>query len=183
MLKIWNHQQLNQSTETRNMFSVKVVCDVLSDGTSLIVCMCSCRRRVLSSWRRMLISAVTSSSRLKCKLPINNSDSRLLILINHKLYYWVWQREPVLSPSHLFFFFCQGGFVQDLRGGRLRLLCGDEPRRSSAIHRQEDESTHSVSSSSRDRKHKPFFLLLWFYTCSKLKTTTTALTSHVWGLS
>lgn len=67
-------------------------------------------------------------------------------------------QESVLTlPSLLLLLLCQRGLVHDLRGGRLRFLRGDEPRRSSAIHRQEDESAHSVSSSSQHQKNTFFF--------------------------
>lgn len=75
-------------------------------------------------------------------------------------------QESVLTPPSLLLLLlllCQRGLVHDLRGGRLRFLRGDEPRRSSAIHRQEDESAHSVSSSSQHKKH--ILLLLWFSVC------------------
>lgn len=52
----------------------------------------------------------------------------------------------------------QRGLVQDLCGCWLRFLCGDEPRRSTSIHREEDESAHSVSSN----KAGSTFLLLSF---------------------
>jgi len=42
---------------------------VVSDVTVV----CSCRRRALSGWRQMLILAVTSTFRLKCKLPSSSS--------------------------------------------------------------------------------------------------------------
>lgn len=75
-------------------------------------------------------------------------------------------QESVLTlPSLLLLLLlCQRGLVHDLRGGRLRFLRGDEPRRSSAIHRQEDESAHSVSSSSQHQKNH-LLLLLWFSVC------------------
>lgn len=65
--------------------------------------------------------------------------------------YVLWLYRVKLFPAYIPLIvacLCQGGLVQDLCGGRLRFLCGDEPRWSSALHRQEDESAHSVSSSS-----------------------------------
>lgn len=60
-------------------------------------------------------------------------------------------------------FLCQRGLIQNLRCRWFWFLCGDDPRWSSAIHREEDESAYSVSSATPTKKTSTCFLR--FYVC------------------
>lgn len=124
--------------------------------------LCSCRRRALSSWRLTLILAVTSMFRLKCELLTHEGHQQLFCIQTgtnaaFRLMKCAARLQRgkriralcfLFKLSSRFLLLHQRGLIQDVCGRRLRFLCGDDSRRGSEVHREKDESAHSVSSLS-----------------------------------